>query len=449
MRIVFCIIFFSILATATSFSQNVRAITLDQAVSIALERNIGIIQAENALEVQESNRLTAYGDLLPSLSFSGGWTRQQSTGTVFFQGVPIPGVTTLYNSFSGGISANMTIFNGFANTANLNRAQSNVEAASNSLYRTRQQKIYEATQLYLNVLRTKELLKVSEENLKRSKKQLERIQESSRVGALALADVYRQQVQVGNDELALIQAQNNYDKAQADLVFFLALDVVENYEFSDPTISPEVDTTEFREMERQYGNFYALVNEALKVRPDYLSAVNAYNGAGSAVAVARAGHLPTVSAFASYGYNSDTLARLTDNKSIRWGLQVSLPLFSGFQIDNQWQQARINERNAYEQMKQAERQVQVDIRKALLDYEAAKKQIDVTVKSVVSAEQDRRIAEEKYNLGAGTLLDLLVANANYVSALSNKVNAVYNYKLMKKQLEFAAGTLTYSLPQER
>jgi outer membrane protein len=427
-----------------SFSQQTsKAITLDEVITIALEHNIAVIQAGNTLEAQESNRLAAYGDFFPSLSLSGGWTRSQSTGTVYFQGVPIPGVTTLYNSFSSGLSANMTLFNGFANTANLNRAQSNVAAAENTLYRTRQQKVYETTQLYLNVLRTRELLKVSEENLKRSQKQLERIQESNRVGALSLADVYRQQVQVGSDELALIQAQSNYDKAKADLAFFLALDVMEDYDFSDPAMSSEVDKNEFKEVEERYGNFYALVNEAMKVRPDYLSAAETYNSASSGVAVARAGHFPTVSAFASYGYASDTLSRITDNRSVRWGLQISLPLFSGFTIDNQWQQARINERNAYEQLKQAERQVQVDIRKALLDYEAAKKQIDVTQKSVISAEQDRRIAEEKYNLGAGTLLDLLIANANYVSALSNKVNALYNYKLVKKQLEFATGTLTY------
>jgi outer membrane protein TolC len=55
---------------------------------------------------------------------------------------------------------------------------------------------------------------------------------------------------------------------------------------------------------------------------------------------------------------------------------------------------------------------------------------------------DRKIAEEKYNLGAGTLLDLLVATANYTTALSNKVNAVVGYLLSKKQAEYALGTLS-------
>lgn len=86
--------------------------------------------------------------------------------------------------------------------------------------------------------------------------------------------------------------------------------------------------------------------------------------------------------------------------------------------------------------------MRVDLRKALLDLEAAEKQVTVTQTSVVSAEMDRKIAEEKYSLGAGTLLDLLVANANYTNALSNKVNAVTSYLLAKKQVEYAVGTIT-------
>jgi outer membrane protein TolC len=55
---------------------------------------------------------------------------------------------------------------------------------------------------------------------------------------------------------------------------------------------------------------------------------------------------------------------------------------------------------------------------------------------------DRKIAEEKYNLGAGTLLDLLVATANYTGALSDKVDAVISFLLAKKNTELALGTIS-------
>jgi outer membrane protein len=438
-------------AASTSFAQSAsqkvaKVLTLDQATQIALERNISVVTAQNTLDGQQSAVTAAYGNLLPSLTTSGSWQRaQRETQTTFIPGVgniPLQQSATA-NSFNTSVSSSLVLFNGFANTANLSRATSNAVAAEHSLSRARQGVVYQVQSLYFNLLRNEQLLKVSQDNLKRSRRQLEQIRESNRVGSRSIADVYRQQVQVGNDELALIQAQNNYDKARADLVFALGLNVTDEYDFHDPSVKLDVDTTEFKAVNEQYRDYRVLINEALGLRPDYLSAIENVNAANSAVTVALGGHFPTISGFVSYGLNSSELDKLRDNKNLLWGLNISFPLFNGWQTTNQVQQTKVTLRNAEQQLSQAERQVQVDIKKSLLDLEAAEKQVDVTVNSVVSATEDRRIAEEKYNLGAGTILDLLTANANYTLALSNKVNAAYNYYLVKKQLEYNIGRARY------
>ncbi len=421
--------------------KTIQTFSLREAITIALERNISVIQAENSLELQQSGEVAAYGDLLPSLNASGAWTRSDFTSPVRSIGPLTSGGSGTSNSFSTDLNASVTLFNGFANVSNLNRASTGVRAAEFSLDRTKQQTRYETTQLFLNTLRTRELLKAREENLKRTRKQLERIQEANRVGALSMADVYRQLVQVSNDELALIQAQNEYDKSKADLVFYLALPVMEDFDFTDPSLASEVDTLDIANVSNRYRNVAGVVDEALKHRPDYLATVQTHKSSESSVTIARAGHYPSLSAFVSYGYDSDELSRLRDNRSATWGMRIAFPIFSGFRVNNQVQQAQVTERNTLELLKQAERKVQIDIKKALLDFEAAQKQIDVTRSGVRSALEDRRIAEEKYNLGAGTLLDLLIANANYVTAVSNKVNAVYSYYLVKRQLEFATGSI--------
>jgi outer membrane protein len=439
------------LAGAVSFSQGPtektpKSITLDQAVQIALERNISVLTAQYTLEGQQSAVTAAYGNLLPTLSANGNWQRTQSDRqSTFIQGIgniPLRQVATT-NSFNTSIGSNLLLFNGFANTANVRRATSNAMSAEQTLNRARQSIVFQVQTLYSNLLRDEELLKVNEDNLKRDRRQLEQIVESNRVGSKSIADVYRQQVQVGNDELALIQAQNTYDKMRADLIFALGLSVTDVYDFHDASIRLDVDTTEFKAVNEQYRDFRLLVNEALGVRPDYLSAIENVNAANSSVTVATGGHFPSIAAFVSYGLNSTELGKMSDNRSFLWGLNISFPLFNGWQTTNQVQQAKVTLKTAEQELNQAERQVQVDIAKSLLDLEAAEKQVYVTINSVISATEDRRIAEEKYNLGAGTILDLLTAEANYTLALSNKVNAAYNYFLVKKQLEYNIGRIRY------
>ena len=445
------ILLFSSILTLSA--QENTTLTLESAVGLALEKNVNVIQAQNSLEASQSATRAARGNLLPSLDAGASFSRNQSWrntlgGTTVVDGIPFtyPASNSFSasNSFGASISSRVTLFNGFANTSNISRASSNETATGYDLTRTRQSVIYQTHQLYLNVVRTFQLLKVSEENLKRSKRQLERITESNKVGAVALADVYRQQVQSGSDELGLIQAQNNFEKAKADLVAFLGVEFEGNYAVDLTGVPERIDTAEFAPLNARFSNYDALVKTGVESRPDYLASMENVNSADASVTIARAGHLPTVGASGSFGYSANefNLSRLTDNRGLNVSVSVSLPIFSGFSTQNQIEQAQVSRKNADENLKQARRQIAVDIRKALLDLESSEKQVMVTQASVQSAEMDRKIAEEKYNLGAGTLLDLLIANANYTNALSNKVNAVIGYLLSKKQTEFALGTIT-------
>jgi outer membrane protein len=427
-----------LLIPALAFSQNVnKTINLEKAVELALERNISITLSKNNVESQKSTYQSAIGDFLPSLNASGSFGRNHNwskinSGTAY----------SATNSYSGSVSSNLTIFNGFANMANISRTNSSIQASESNYKRTQQGIIYQTHQLFLNLVTNFQLLKVNEENLKRSRRQLERIEETNKVGSASLADVYRQRVTTANDELALINAQNNFDNAKSDMELFLSLDNVEKYEYDFTSVPSDIDTVEFASINQEYQNLDELVKKAIQTRPDYLSAVQSLNISDASLTIARSGVYPTVSASASYGVGDREYSKITDNRNLNLGVGVSLPIFSGFQTQTAIDQAKISKRNAEDQLKQTERQVKVDIEKARLDLEATQKQIRVTQTSVMSAEMDRRIAEEKYNLGAGTLLDLLIASSNYVNTQSNKVNAVDSYLLAKKQMEFVLGTIT-------
>ncbi|HLF15445.1 MAG TPA: TolC family protein [Bacteroidota bacterium] len=436
------------LGTGIAVSQTGKVLTLDAAVQLALERNVQVIQARNRLEGSHAQTRAAYGGLLPTLSASGSFSRQQQWqegGVTLINGVPYqypPGFSA-NNNYNAGIRSSLTLFDGFANTSDISRAQANASSSQFSVRRTEQTVIIQTHVLFLGIARAYQLLGVADDNLKRSRRQLERITESNKVGAVALADVYRQRVQAGNDELAVIQAQSNYESSKADLIAYLGVEYDEKAWIIDVSQAPtDIDTTEFGELNHRYDNFDNLVATGVEQRPDHQATGEALNAASSSVTIARAGHLPTVSAGGSYGYSNPKLDKLTDNRSLSLNLSVSLPIFNGFGTSNAVEQARIQEMNAREDMEQSKRQIAVDVRKALLNLEQAEKRLIVTKTSVFSAEMDRKIAEEKYNLGAGTLLDMLVATANYTNAVSGKVNSIFDFLLAKKSMEYALGSIT-------
>lgn len=429
-----------ILLPGTLLFGQAKTLTLDQARQLALERNLDVVQARNNVEAAQSGVLAAYGNYLPTLSASGTWNHTRNSA-VFVGGEQITGggQTRVNDYYSTGLDLNYTIFNGFSREATMNRATSSAVSSENIAARTRQSIAFQVEAGYLNVLRNEQLVRVSEENLKRDRRQLERITEANRVGSLSLADVYRQQSQVAQDELSLITAQNNFDKSRADLVALIGLDVADEYHFIDPSLGTEISQDELEATTAQYKDFTASSQRALSLRPDYMSASDQLDAAGSAVTIARAGYLPSVSAFAGYSLSDRKISNLSDNKNMNVGLSIRWNLFDGFQTNQSLQTAMATERNAEISLVQAQRSINVEIKKALLDLEAARKQYEVSQKGLISATEDRKIAEERYNLGAGTLLDLLTANANLVNAEANKINAVYNHITAKRNMEYALG----------
>jgi outer membrane protein len=438
-----------VLQSGFLFSQT-KTLTLDQARQIALERNISVAQAAYNVDAAQSGVLAAYGSYLPSLSGSAGWSRSQNdrpgSEPVYVNGIPVVAGSSgrsVANQYSAGLSASYTIFNGFSREGQFTRASSTAVAAEQTSARTRQSVVFQVESSYLNVLRNEQLVKVDEENLKRDRQQLDRITESNRVGALSIADVYRQQSQVAADELVLITAQNDYDKSKTDLLDLVGLNVNEDYTIADATISTQITKEEMDTTFAKYQNFADLSRRAISARPDYLSANEQLTASDAGVRVARSNYFPSIAAFAGYGIASPQFETVTQYRNLNWGVQLRWDLFDGFQTNQALQSAIAAQRSAQISLVQTERNVNVDIKKALLDLEAARKQYEVSQKGLVSANEDRKIAEERYNLGAGTLLDLLTANASYVNAQANQVNASYNYITAKRNVEYALGEKVY------
>ncbi len=411
-----------------------QTLTLQQAIQSALDKNIDVIRSKNSMYISEANVTSAYGNFIPSLSAYATMGRSGATAAT-----SVGEVISASGSASAGVRADVTLFDGFRNTSLLSRATSTADAAALNFARQKQNTVLAVQQAYLTVLRNEQLLFVSQENLKRSQQQLSRIVESNNVGAVAKADVYRQQVQTATDELALINAQSNYDNSKQELLFLLAMDVTKDYTISDQSVLKQIEQLLNDSLQQEYADYNKLVMEALESRPDYQSTLLGKQISANDLSISRSGHYPSLSLGAGYGYAGSDFATLTDRKSWNWSLSLSVPLFSGFQTSTQVQTSQLNFDLAEQQVEEAKRKVAKDVKSALLNLETARKRYDVSLKNLKSAEEDRRIAEERYNLGSNTILDLQVSTANYTQAISNKVSSSYDFVYAKLLFRIAVG----------
>ncbi len=463
----------ALVLAGAAYGQDVQGpITLSRAVEFALERNYLVRQAQNNVERDQAGVLSAYGNFMPTVSASAGW----SGGQQYFNGVALGDNDV--RSFNTSLSANMTIFDGFANTSQLSIANSTVSGTEQTLTRTRQSVVAQTMRFYYEVLRTRRLLEVAQQTMEYSSRQLERVQETARLGSASLVNVYQQQAQVGQDEVSFVIAQNNYDVAKSNLVAYLALDVQSDPEIRDVTIPLEIDSSEFRAQEARLADFSGLVSNAFSQRPDYESSKLTLRAAESGVTAARSGYYPSLTARLSYSMNGRTIlenaggqprygfvtdnlgnvtagivgftpstayssefSNFTDSKSLNWGLSLSFPLFSGFRTSESVERAKVGERNAELLVQEKERTIQVEVRQAALQLQAAQKTYEAAMKSLKFQEQNLRVNQEKYNVGSGTLLELLLAQNNYNSAMTSKINAVYQYLNAKSQLDLATGSI--------
>jgi outer membrane protein len=431
--------------TYASFAQ--KTLSLDEAINIALNKNTTLQKNENSIKSYESDVKAAYGNFLPTLGAFGywNWTKADEAGGYRnFQGtlLPIPSTSTQSRNYTVGANSDITLFDGLSNIATLSKSQNDLEAGQLSLERMKQDIVFQTISLYYDVINAKQLLNVKEDDVKWNQKNLETITERNKLGAVTLADVYNQQVQEGNAELALIQAKNDLETARTNLLYYLGLDVLENYEFAEPSAGSETEPPS-GEKELNYQDLSELVAKALSTRSDYKSAQLSLESAEESITIARSGYFPRLSGNISYQMTSDAINTIDNSKYLTISATLSIPIFSGFSSDNQVQIAEVNAENKDIELTELERNIKRNIQKNYLDLQAAEKSLSVNEKNVKAAEENRRIEEEKYSLGSGTLLNVLIASSNYTTARTNYINAKFAYVVLSKQLNYYLGILNY------
>jgi len=412
-------------------------ITFAEAVQIALHQNTSVRQAENAQFLSSATVRAQQLQFLPSLQLSTtgaqniGRTFGVSDGTIVDQNT---------QSLSAGVSTDLTLFNGLSNVAALKQANLGADASAQDLTRARQTAAFTVASNYLTVISDEEQLRVQQENLTAQTTLEDQISKLVDAGSRAISDLYQQQAIVAAARFAVTSAQRDLEVARVQLIQTLQLDPSKSYDFVPPEISePDTATNRF--------DLDSLLVRAYAHRTDLAAAGARVSAASQGVKSATGARWPTLSLSADYSssFNSAADVSLTDQLDQRRGgsiaLGLSIPVFDRGEAGLAIERARIDEDNARLALEDQKRTVGLEVRQAYVDYDAARQQLAAAQAQLKAGDLAVTTAQQRYEAGAGTLVELAQARATRVQAASAVITARYQLVFQTSLMSYYTGEM--------
>ena len=416
----------------SAFAGETVALNLDDAMLRAFQTNptVSIAQYEldsarasyNAARQSRGISITAshttqrggYDDnIVKKTDATGAWTGE------YWKGIG--------NSHSNGLTASLPIFTGGKLKGTIKQAKANYQYNQVGVQRTYNEMRSTVTDGYFTMLQADNMQKLSAESVARLEDHLKNVQAQYDVGVVAKVDVLRSQVELANAKQTLIQAENSYQVAEANMNKIVGLPMDTNLKLDNLLVYNAYDK-----------NMDDCLAYAAEHRPELMQAQYNVDDAKGALMVARSGHMPQVAASASQSW-SDTNWPGDEKGNWGVGVNVSMNVFDTGVTLSKIHGAEADLKKAEETYRNTVDSVNLDVRSNYLGLREAEKRISTTKLAVEQADEDYRIAQLRYMSGVGTNTDVLDAQVALTQAKTNYTKALYDYNTSKTALETSIG----------
>ncbi|HEY0932020.1 MAG TPA: TolC family protein [Gemmatimonas sp.] len=458
-------------------------LTLADALALARRNNPALQTALNARRTASANVRAATGAFLPSLStrLGGGYREGRQT---FFQGQGFGSTNDQLNT-DASASANLNLSMAAVNDRRAMKA--NQAATESDIEATEQRLRNDVTVQYLAALQQQARAQLQDTLLTTTSAQLQLAQARLQVGSGTQLDVQRAEVTHGQQRVAALNARNQ-----------AAIEIVRLYQQigMPPVLETRLDTTL---APTPTLDLQAVLASARSENPSLDAARTRQESARRSVSTARSAYIPTValsaslSGFTNRFTNTNALiqqgqagvlssqascirteevrARLNldnrlaqcqalsftpaDEQAIRdsqgkypfdftrnpydLSIAFSLPIFNGFRREQQIEQASVNQRNAQIEVRNQELRISSDVTAAYLQLNTAQQTVVMQEENVRTARTALELAQERYRVGAISIVDLVQARGDYERAATDRITAVYDVQRAFAALENAVG----------
>ena len=409
--------------------------SLQQCIEHAITHNLSIKQKEAARDQSAVELNTAQWSRLPNLNGNVG--QSFNFGRAIQADNTYGNRNTRNTNFSVGTS--IPLFTGMQIPNSIALSKLNLKAAIEDLNKAKEDISIQVASYYLQVLFNEELVKIAQRQVELSQEQLDRKVTFFKNGKASEAEVYEAKSRVAQDEYSLVQAQNNHQLALLDLSQLLELPTPENFQIETPNV--EAFSTQLSLPDEVYA-------QALLNKPAIKAAQYRLEGAAKSIRIAQSAWYPQLSFGAGIGTNYYSITGIENasfgsqwhqnmNKYLQFSL--SIPLFNRFATRNRVKSARIQRNALAWQLEESKKALYKEIQQAYYNARAAESQYQSSQPASQSAEASFKLMSEKYANGKATATEYNEMRATWMKALSEQVQARYDYLFRSKILEFYQG----------
>ena len=422
--------------SSTSFAQESMRWNLKECIKYAIDNNITIKQADNAIKQRDLTKETSKWSRLPDIngSIGQGWSWGRSAS-------PIDNSYSNIRSSNAnfGLSTSVPIFTGLQLPNQYALSKLNLKAAIADLEKAKEDLSINVTSRYIQVLFNQELREVAKHQVDLSEEQFVLGMEKEKIGKLSKAELAELKSRLKQDEMQYVETQNNYQLALLELTQMLELPSPENF-----GITPIDGDLNFDKLTAPAD----IYTQALLFKPGIQAAILRSQGAKKNIAIARSAFMPKLSLSANIGSGYYTVQgreseafrrQLSNNLSKYVGFSLSIPIFNKFSTLNQVKSAKIDFNNQILQLEEQKKVLYKEIQQAWYSATAAEAKYESSKIALEANKQSFSLMKEKFELEKASNIEFNEAKMNLMKAESDMLQAKYDYLFRTKILNFYKG----------
>lgn len=431
-----------LLAAGTAFAQEEvmlkgKFLALRQAVEIGLKQHPAVQEAQAQVKAADARIKQAQSLYYPQVYANANTVAGAGRSNPRFL---IGGGLLQENqsTFTGGVIANQRIYD-FGFTQNMvESSKLAAEAQGQDLQARRSLITLTVQRAYFNSLKRQRLVQIAEETVR------ERGTITGQIGALyrqqlkSKLDLNLAQVELTNAESQLVRARNDLKASVVDLNRAMGIQGLDDYVLEDLPVAI-----------RDLPALPTLLQNSL-AHPELRRAKEFTASAEAKLVATKRQYLPTISAIASGGTFDPFDPRQNQQTGGWWtaGALVSMPLFTGFLIENQVREAGAQQVAAQAASANIEQALTQQVTTSYLETLTLAQQIRLAEEQVRTAQEALHLSQQRYKLGLGTVVEVTQAEVAVAAAKTRLAESQYDYVISQATLAYAAGLITGDRPDE-